>query len=213
MKKFNVPLREYFLLNMHTVIRLLILSDVVWMGAQGLLNPIFAFYLVDYIPGADEKVAGVAAAIYLVTKSIMQIPAAAIIDRIQGERDDFWILFIGSILGSSLPLSYLFIHTPLQLYIIQFLYGLIIAFTFPSYMAIFTRHIDKKREGTDWGIYFTLTDLCSAATAGIGGVIASTLGYKSLILIMVGLSWIGVSFIFPIRKWIYLPARRTKHRA
>ncbi|MBI2550785.1 MFS transporter [Candidatus Uhrbacteria bacterium] len=199
LKRLN-PLHEYFLLHLNIVVRLLILSDVVWMGALGFLSPIFAIFILDNIKGGNEAVVGVAASIYLVTKSLMQIPAAAIIDRIRGEKDDFWIMFIGSLMGASIPLSYLFIHTPIQLYITQFVLGVVIAFTFPSYMAIFTRHIDKKREGTDWGIYFTLTDLSSAATAAIGGVMAATLGYHAVIFTMVAISLFGACALFPIRK-------------
>ncbi|KKW32652.1 MAG: hypothetical protein UY76_C0021G0023 [Candidatus Uhrbacteria bacterium GW2011_GWA2_52_8d] len=196
------PLRSYFLLHVNMVIRFLIISDVIWVGAMGLLGPIFALYIVEFIDGGNALVAGVAAAIYLVTKSLLQIPAAAIIDKIRGEKDDFWILFMGSILGASIPLFYLFIHTPLHLYIVQFFYGAVIAFTFPSYMAIFTRHIDKTREGMDWGIYFTLTDLSAAATASIGGVLATTLGYDVLIVAVVIVSLLGVSMLYAIRSRI-----------
>ena len=196
------PLRSYFLLHVNMVIRFLIISDVIWVGAMGLLGPIFALYIVEFIDGGNALVAGVAAAIYLVTKSLLQIPAAAIIDKIRGEKHDFWILFMGSILGASIPLFYLFIHTPLHLYIVQFFYGAVIAFTFPSYMAIFTRHIDKTREGMDWGIYFTLTDLSAAATASIGGVLATTLGYDVLIVAVVIVSLLGVSMLYAIRSRI-----------
>jgi MFS family permease len=203
MHKPNAPFREYFMLNMNGVVRLLIMSDVVWMGACGLLGPIFSLYIVEFIKGGNEAVAGTAAAIYLVTKSLLQIPAASIIDKIRGEKDDFLVMFIGSLMGALMPLLYLVISTPGQLYLVQFMYGAVIAFTFPSYMAIFTRHIDSGHEGKDWGVYFTLVDLCSAVTAAVGGVIAASIGYRPLIFIMVFISIVGVSFLFPIRKHIF----------
>ncbi|MFH1711690.1 MAG: MFS transporter [Patescibacteria group bacterium] len=199
MNKRSIPFRRYFLLEMNPVIRFLILSDVVWGSSIGLLGPIFALFIVDFIDGGDAAVAGIAAAIYLVTKSLAQIPSATIIDKIRGERDDFWILFIFSILAALTPLCYLLVHTPMQLYFIQFIYGIFIAFTFPSYMAIFTRHIDRNKEGTEWGIYFTLVDLGSAVTASIGGAIAILAGYQSLIYVVVLVSVIGVLMIYPIK--------------
>jgi hypothetical protein len=54
---------------------------------------------------------------------------------------------------------YLIVDTPLELYFVQFLSGIFTALTFPTYMAIFTRHIDKEKEGTEWGVYFTLLTL------------------------------------------------------
>lgn len=201
--KRAIHLRQYLMSDMNPVIRFLIFSDVIWQGAYGLLGPIFALFIVDFIQGGSEIVAGVAAAIYLVTKSLLQIPTASLIDRICGEKDDFWILFIGSIVGASMPLAYLFVDTPAELYLVQFLFGAVIAFTYPSYMAIFTRHIDKQREGTDWAIYFTLTDLSMAVAASVGGVLAVTIGYHKLILVVVAVSILGALFVYPLRRRMY----------
>lgn len=202
MRKRAIDLKNYFLLNINPIVRFLIISDIVIVGASGLLGPIFALFISNFIIGGNEAVAGVAAAIYLVTKSVFQIPAAAIIDKIRGEKDDFYSMFIFTLIMSLLPLAYLYIRTPLMLYLIQFLLGLFTAFTFPSYMAIFTRHIDKHKEGTEWGVYFTLTDLISAALAGIGGYIALTLGFHVLIVIMCALSVLGSLALWPVKSYL-----------
>ncbi|HBP00203.1 MAG: hypothetical protein UU48_C0001G0056 [Candidatus Uhrbacteria bacterium GW2011_GWF2_41_16] len=193
---------DYFLKNINPVIRFLIISDTVLRGASGLLGPIFAFFIQGFVEGGDEAVAGVAAAIYLFTKSIFQIPIAHLIDRIRGEKDDFWFMFIFTLLIAFIPLFYLVIHTPLQLYVIQFILGIFTAFTFPTYMAIFTRHIDKTKEGVEWGMYFTLTDLTGAAFAAVGGYIAMSSGFPTLIIAVVFLSVIGSLLLFPIKSFL-----------
>ncbi|OGF74556.1 hypothetical protein A3J56_01955 [Candidatus Giovannonibacteria bacterium RIFCSPHIGHO2_02_FULL_46_20] len=202
MKQRSIKLRHYFLKDINPVIRLLIISDTILMGAAGLLGPIFALFVEDFIQGGDAAVAGLAAGIYLFTKSVLQIPIAHFIDRIRGEKDDFWIMLIFTILIAFIPLLYLVINTPLQLYIVQFVLGFFTAFTFPTYMAIFTRHIDKEKEGTEWGIYFTLTDLTSAALAAVGGYIATTQGFHVLIIAVVAVSFIGAMLLWPIRPYI-----------
>lgn len=195
-------MNHYFLRDMNPVIRFLIISDTVLIGAAGLLGPIFAIFIEDFVQGGNAAVAGVAAGIYLFTKSILQIPIAHLIDRIRGERDDFWLMFIFSLVISLMPLLYIFVSTPLQLYIIQFFMGAFTAFTFPTYMAIFTRHIDPKKEGTEWGVYFTLTDLTSAGMAALGGYIAAVQGFYSLIILVVILSVIGTLLVWPIKPYI-----------
>lgn len=203
MSKFS-HFREYFLLNMNVVVRFMILSDVIWMGALGFLGPIFSLFIVDYIEGGDARVAGFAATIYLLTKSIFQIPFASIIDKIRGEKDDFWIMLIGSMISALIPLSYLFIHTPMQLYIVQFFYGLMVAATFPSFMAVISRHMDKNKECSEWGIYFTLTDFSSAIAATIGGVMVATSGFHPLIIVTVIVSLLGTFFLYPLRPYMRL---------
>jgi MFS family permease len=202
MKQRSVKLGHYFLKDINPVIRLLIISDTVLMGAAGLLGPIFALFIEDFIKGGDAAVAGLAAGIYLFTKSVLQVPIAHLIDRVRGEKDDFWIMFIFTVLIAFIPLLYLVITTPIQLYIVQFLLGFFTAFTFPTYMAIFTRHIDKEKEGTEWGIYFTLTDLTSAALAAVGGYIATTQGFPALIIAVVIVSFIGAVLLWPIKPYI-----------
>ena len=121
MIKRSKKLKSYFLFDINVVIRFLILSDTILLGAAGLLAPIFALYIQDFIStDHSEIVAGIAVGIYLLTKSIMQIPIAELVDRIRGERDDFWIMFIFTLIIAVIPLTYLFIHTPFQLYIVQF---------------------------------------------------------------------------------------------
>ena len=202
MAKRAAKFTHYFLKDINPVVRLLIISDTVIIGASGLLGPIFALFIEDFIQGGNEAVAGLAAGIYLFTKSIFQIPIAHLIDRIRGEKDDFWLMFICTILITLIPLLYLVINTPFQLYLVQFILGLFTAFTFPTYMAIFTRHIDKEKEGTEWGIYFTLTDLTSAALAAVGGYIATTQGFHVLIIAVVTVSFIGAMLLWPIRPYI-----------
>jgi len=202
--KRTTTLKHYFLKDINPVIRFLVISDTVLIGAAGLLGPIFALFIEDYISGGSAAVAGIAAGIYLFTKSILQIPIAHLIDRIRGERDDFWLLFVFTILVALMPLFYLVIHTPLQLYLVQFIYGFFVAFTFPTFMALFTRHVDKDKEGTEWGIYFTLTDLTSAALAAIGGYVATAYGFPALIIATVVVSILGSLMLWPIKPYINL---------
>lgn len=202
MQQRPAKLGRYFLTDINPVIRLLIISDTVIIGAAGLLGPIFALFIEDFIKGGNPAVAGLAAGVYLFTKSVFQVPIAHFIDKIRGEKDDFWLMFIFTILISFIPLLYLVINTPLQLYLIQFVLGFFSAFTFPTFMAIFTRHIDKEKEGTAWGVYFTLTGLTSAAFAAIGGYIATTQGFPVLIVAVVVVSLIGSMLLWPIKPYI-----------
>src|SRR3989338_1311264 len=208
MKQRAAKLEPYFLKDINPVIRFLIISDTVLMGAAGLLGPIFALFITDFIKGGNEAVVGMGAGIYLFTKSILQIPIANFIDRIRGEKDDFWLMFIFTVCIALIPLLYLIISTPLQLYAVQFVLGLFTAFTFPTYMAIFTRHIDKTKEGTEWGVYFTLTDLMSAVFSAIGGYVAVVSGFPTLIIAVVILSLIGSLLLWPVKPYIQVKLTR-----
>lgn len=190
---------DYFLEHINPVIRFLILGDVIYYAGIGLLTPIFAVFIVDSIPGGSIEVVGIATAIYLVTKSVMQLPAAYIIDKICGDKDDFWFMFVSLLVASLVPLSYLFVTTPMQLYVVQFILGLALAFNFPSFMALFTKYIPASKEATTWSIYFALFDLLSAGAAAIGGIMAAILGFAPLIIAVSTIGVIGTLLLLPMR--------------
>ena len=203
--------KYYFLKEIDPVIRFLIVSDTVLFGAAGLLGPIFALFVDDFIIGGSAATAGLAAGIYLLTKSALQIPIAHLVDRIQGERDDFILLFFFSFTTSLIPLLYLFIETPLQLYAVQFLLGIFTSFTFPTFMSLFTRHVDKGKEGTEWGVYFTLVDLTGATFSALGGFIAVLYGFPFLIVTVVVLSLCGSLLLLPAAPYIQYQRRKIEH--
>lgn len=199
-----VSWRSLFLLDCNPVVRWLTISDALAMSSIGLLAPIFALFIDGYIDGGNAAVAGMAATIFLFTRSLGQIPAASIIDRIKGEWDDFWFLFFGTLAASFMPIAYIFVSTPLQLYVLQFVYGILSAFTFPSWCAIFTRHIDKNKEGVEWGIYQTLIDLTSAGAAVVGGLLAEQYGFTIVFYAVALLGILGSLLLLFIRPYLNL---------
>jgi len=184
--------------EINPVIRALIASDILILSAFGLLAPIFAVFLLEDIQGGSAEVVGFAAMIWLFSRAIFQIPTAIFIDRRTGERDDFWINFGGSVGMSLIPLAYLFASLPIHIYLIQAVFGFFHALTFPSWKAIFTRHIDPHREGLEWAVFDTTTDLGTAITAATGGVIAVTLGFRALFIFVSLFSFLGTLLLLRI---------------
>lgn len=201
---------ELFLLKVDPIIRFLTVADIVWYGAAGMLGPVFAIFIVGHIIGAGPEVVGIAEAVLLISQSIVQVPAAALMDRIKGERDDFLFLFIFGMIASIVPLSYLFISTPFELYIAQFVLGAAIGASYPASMALLTRHIKPEREATTWSVYYMLINVFSGATAAIGGVLAATVGFETMIMGVVAVGVLGTLLYIPAG--LYINRVHTLHK-
>jgi MFS family permease len=178
-------------LKINKVIRFLTYSDILILSGWGLINPILAVFFSDQIVGGSLAVAGLASTIYFIVKSFVQIPIARLIDAKRGEWDDFWIMTIGSLLISVSGFLFIFATTPIHVYLIQIVNGLGGALSYPGWLAIFTRHIDKRSEGFEWSLYYTATDLGAALSAGLGGYLATNLGYRPMFAIVGTLSLFG----------------------
>ncbi len=187
-----------FKIFINKVIRTLIMGDILFFSAFGLIGPIFAVFITNQISGATIATAGFAATVNLLTRSILQLPIARYIDRKKGERDDFLLMILGSTLISIVPFLYLFVHTPFQLYLAQFVLGVGGAIANPGWYAIFTRHIDKEKEGTEWTFENVGIGLASAGTAALGGIMAQRFGFHNLFLIVGILSFIGLIIQIPL---------------
>ncbi len=181
-----------FAVFVNKVIRVLVLGDILFFSAFGLIGPIFAIFVTQQIVGATIATVGFAATINLLTRSLAQMPVARYIDRHKGEKDDFLFMVLGSTLISIVPFIYLFVETPIHLYLAQVILGIGGALANPGWYAIFTRHIDKEKEGTEWTLENIGVGLAAAGAAAIGGVLAQRVGFQNLFLIVGILSLVGL---------------------
>ena len=130
--------------GVNRVIKVLIYSDILISGGFGLIAPIFAIFIMNNIYGATLEVIGVATAIYLITRSLTQLVVYEMIERIKGEKDDFYLEFIGTIMSSLIYLFFPLIVNVPQLYMAQVILGVSAAMTYPTWVAIFSRHTDNQ---------------------------------------------------------------------
>lgn len=185
---------------MHKVLRILILSDLFIIGSFGLVQPIFAVYMLQNVVGATITAIGIAVAIQLVTKSIVQIIVARWTDEEPGNRRELWTLFVGSILMSLVSFGYIWASNLSVLYVLQFLYGLGGALAFPGWVVIYSRYIRAEKAGYEWSVYSTIVSLGTATAAAVGAYLAEFYSFTHLFVIIGIFSLIGSSFISYIFK-------------
>jgi len=168
------------------IVKTLIISDFFLNLGWGLLAPVFAIFILQNIVADNAlkaaEVAGFAALCYWITKSFLEIPIGHFLDKNHGEKDDFWFMVIGTLLTAVVPIGYLFSSLPWHIYFFQVIHAVGMAMTLPSWLAIFTRHIDKGREAFEWGMETTSIGMGAGIAGGFGGVMASIVGFKALFI-------------------------------
>lgn len=167
------------------IVKVLITSDFFLNLGWGLLSPIFALFILQKItndPFKAAEVAGFAALFYWISKSFIEIPIGHFLDKTDGERDDFWFMIIGLFIVGLVPIGFLFSTQPWHIYAFQVMHAVGMAMTLPSWLAIFTRHVDKGREAFEWSLETTSIGAGAGIAGGIGGIISSVLGFKVLFI-------------------------------
>jgi MFS family permease len=171
-------IKDFFHLN--KILRTLVLSDVLIISSYGLVAPIFAVFLTDRIAGGSLIVIGIAETIYLAVKSLLQIPIGVLIDRTKGEKIDFWLVFVGTLIEAICIALYILASQPVHIYLIEFLYAIGSAMAFPAWMGLFTRNMAKGKESFVWSLHTTPTELGAAFAALFGAFIADKMGFDFL---------------------------------
>ena len=184
------------------VIKYLILSDLAFWTGWGLISPIFAIFIVERIEGGSVLVVGIASAIYWILKSILRIPIGIFLDRCRGERDDYLFTILGLFIASLIPFGYIFSKFPWQIYLLQAIYAIGMAMSLSGWSAIFTRHIDKGKEATEWGLDATLVGFGVGISGVVGGWTVMKFGFTPVFIFVGILGMIGVILLLGLREGI-----------
>ncbi len=185
--------------NINSVIKIIVSVDFFYNSAFGSFGPVFAIFITNQIAGGSAKVAGFAAAVYWLTKSVIQLPIARFLDKTDGERDDFWAMFFGYLFSGLVPIAYVFASEPWHLYLIQAFLGVCMAWAVPAWYSIFTRHVDKWRISFEWSLESVFAvGIATAIATAVGGYVADRIGFDVLFLaagIIIILSTLPLLFI------------------
>lgn len=172
------------------IITVLIFTDVILMIGLGFIAPVFAIFITNNIIGGTIEVAGYAAAIYWIVKSLVTIPFGHFLDKNHGEKDDLIFVAGGSFLAVISTLGYIFARLPWHIYALEAIFAVGMGMNIPGFTAIFTRHIDEGREAFDWSVHSSAIGFGAGLAGALGGVVAYRFGFTAL--------FIGVSVIILI---------------
>ena len=98
-------------------------------------------------------------------------------------------MFLGLLIAAIIPFGYILAKTPLHIYILQAILGISLAASTSGWTCIFTKHMDKGKESTEWGIDAVAVGIGPGIAAAIGGLAVT---YFSFSLVFAAVGIIGI---------------------
>lgn len=187
------------------VVKYFILADIVLLAGWGLIEPVFSIFVVDQIQGATLVTVGIAAGIYWLLKSFLQLPLALFFDRWHGEKDDFYGLVLGLVIAGAAAFSFVAIRTPLQLYFAKALQAVGFALYAATWPAIFSRHLDKNKVSFDWALDSSGAGLAAGVSALVGGVIANAYGFSAVFFLGAAFTMVSALILLIVPQYVFPP--------
>jgi len=184
------------------IVKYLVLSDLIFYTGWGLVTPIFAIFIINNIQGGTILIAGIASSIYWVLRSVLRVPIGIFLDKHKGEKDDYFFLVFGLLIAALVPFGYIFSKLPWHIYTLQAIYGIGMAMSGSGWAAIFTRHIDKGKEATEWGLDSASYGIGMGIAAAVGGLAVTIFGFNPVFIAVGIMGLLGVVLLLGIRNKI-----------
>jgi predicted MFS family arabinose efflux permease len=178
---------------------LLIVSDIFVLTGFGLVQPILAIFIKDDLVGGTIFAAGLASMMFIITKSVVQMPLSKVVDRHQRSFRRR-ILIIGTFVLSVVPFIYIIADHVNYIYIAQVVEGVGSGLAYPAWVGIWSRSSDINHRSFDWSLYSTLTGIGTGLAALTGAGIAQFFGFTYAFLVVGAMSLFGCIILFKLDK-------------
>lgn len=177
-------------LYLNKALGILVTSAGFIIAASAMIGPIYAI-MVETI-GGDLLDASLTFFIYSIVTSVTLFVSGKIFDlKHQGKR----ILILGFLLIGIGYFSYLLVDSVYKLYLVQVLIGIGTAIYSPAWDSMYSSHITKKHEGTQWATWEITNQFAAAVGALVGGLIATQWGFTPLFILMGGLCFLSALYV------------------
>ena len=160
-----------------------------WSG-WNLVIPIAALFVTSSVKGGNIQIAASAYSIYLTTRVIFELISGKYLSKTT-DRHKLSAACVGVLFTSMALFMFALSKTIPLLFFSYALAGLGVGINSPAKNALFSTHMDKDNETTEWGVADGATFISMALATALGGFIAAQFGFKTLFLVAGSVSLLG----------------------
>ena len=171
------------------------ISSSILQFAAGLIGPFYIIYVQKVAGGSIENL-GIAFGILGLCAALATYFAGKYSDKI-GRKP---LLIVAGYLDAILFLLYLFVKTPLQLYILQAVVGITGSISQVISRVLLADITRLKIRGAQMGMYNLITGIFVSLALFIGGFLIAKLGFEIMFVIFSSLSIVSTTMLFWIKE-------------
>jgi predicted MFS family arabinose efflux permease len=165
--------------HMNAVVKAFIVSEIFLWSSWNAIIPIFAIFAATKIPGGNTEIAASSFSAYLIVRVIFELISGKYLSK-STDAQKFAISILGIVLISLGYVGFALTENILGLFIYYGVIGMGLGIASPAKNCLFSSHLDKDKEVTEWSIYDGFVFMGMAMSAAIGGFIANRYGFTFL---------------------------------
>ncbi len=167
----------------------LLWASNIWYLAEGMLGPLFAIFT-EHV-GGDILDISFAWATYLIVTGVFNILFGTLSDKKVSKEK---IMIAGYALNALFTFGYIFVSSPIHLFIVQAGLGLASALATPTWDALYAKYENRKNSGFSWGIAEGGATIITGIGIIIGGLIVSRFSFTILFMVMGGIQTLATIY-------------------
>ncbi len=175
----------------NVALRILLVTDGLVVFSASMLGPIYALFVRDI--GGDILDTGLAAGVFTATAGIVVFLSGRLSDRVK--ESELVVAFGYAIMGTGF-FSYTIVQSVAQLLAVQALIGFGQALCSPSFDALYSKHVEPGKSGSQWGAWESMNYFAAAFGALAGSMVASLFGFSALFTVMGCLAYTSAIYIY-----------------
>ena len=165
--------------HMNPVVKAFIISEIFLWSSWNAIVPIFAIFAATKIPGGNTEIAASSFSSYLIVRVIFELISGRYLAKSK-EMQKFIISIAGIVLISLGYIGFAMTKDTYSLFIFYSVIGVGLGIASPAKNSLFSSHLDKDKEVTEWSIYDGFVFMGMAMSAAIGGFVANRYGFTFL---------------------------------
>jgi MFS family permease len=175
---------------MNRVLRTLLITDSLMFLSSAMLGPVYALYIGGVNGTALD--AGLSVGLFSLVTGIVTLLSGTYADRLKNCK--YFMVFGYTIAGLG-NLLFIFAGSVFMVFVIQVILGLGIGISAPSFKALYSKNLDKRKEATEWGMWESITYFAIAGGAALGGFVVYTYGFAPAFGIMASLYFASALYV------------------
>lgn len=175
----------------NVALRILLMTDGLVVFSAAMLGPIYALFVHDI--GGDILDTGLAAGVFTATAGIVVFLSGRFSDRV---KEAEIVVASGYAIMATGFFGYLVVQSVAELLIVQVIIGFGQALCSPSFDALYSKHVDPGKSGTQWGAWESMNYFAAAFGALAGSTVASLFGFPALFVVMGCLAYTSALYIY-----------------
>lgn len=184
-------LPSHFKLN--KIVRAFIISETLLWSAWNFVTPIFGIFVITHIKHSSIETAAGAYSVHLIARVVLEMFTGR---YLKGSKDEDKLILsvLGMTLISIAYIGFSISNTSILLFGFYIVAGIGFGIASPAKNSLFSTHLDKNKEASEWGLYDAVTFVGVALTTVLGGYIATNYGFSILFLLA---SFVNLMAIIP----------------